>query len=234
MHSYLRLQPHVTARLKSLAQELLGQEPHWHSSGGRRGARIGRRGHSSSGSTSLMTRGKSKSKSIEGARASWSSRPGAVLGVHLRGTDKGKYLSTAGSGRAIGPSEYEPYVRAFLDSHGPNATVFVATDSPSFLAEVVAKWPTGRVRHRSDVLRHEANVAFAGGAAVRGANANYRKGEEVLLDSLLLSRCDFLLHAASGVAELAMYWNRRLHTHSVHLQYTHGRQQPHWMPERTS
>ena len=37
-----------------------------------------------------------------------------VLGVHLRGTDKGKYLQTAGSGRQVAPHEYEPYVAAFL------------------------------------------------------------------------------------------------------------------------
>ena len=67
-----------------------------------------------------------------------------VLGVHLRGTDKGKYLQTAGSGRQVTPPrgcnptnvglharvsglqfhamqvtprEYEPYVRAFLAAH---------------------------------------------------------------------------------------------------------------------
>ena len=240
VHSYLRLQPHVTSRLTSLSQELLGEEPHWDSSTARRGARVGWRAHPSLGSDTVMTRakgkgkGKSKGKSMAAAMVPSSSRPGAVLGVHLRGTDKGKYLSTAGSGRAIGPSVYEPYVRAFLDAHGPNATVFVATDSPSFLAEVLAKWPSGRLRYRADVLRHEANVAFAGGSVARGPDANYRKGEEVLLDSLLLSQCDFLLHAASGVAELAMYWNERLHTQSVHLQYEHGRQQPHWMPRRTS
>lgn len=85
--------------------------------------------------------------------------------------------------------------------------------------------PTGRIQYRRDVLRHEANVAFASSSAKAG---NYRKGEEVLLDALLLSRCDFLLHAASGVAEVAMYWNPSLHQHSVHLQYRRKRQRPPW------
>lgn len=49
---------------------------------------------------------------------------------------------------------------------------------------------------------------------------------------LLLSRCDFLLHAASGVAEFAIYFNPRLHSNSVHLQYTQGRQLPAWMGGR--
>ena len=153
---------------------------------------------------------------------------GPVLGVHLRGTDKGRYMQTAGSGHPVGPAEYEPYVRAFLAAHGANASVFVATDSPSYLADVMRRWPADRLQFRHEVLRHESNVAFVGGAASK-AN-NYRKGEEVLLDALLLSRCDFLLHAASGVAELAIYWNPRLHLQSVHLQYTQGRQHPPWMP----
>ena len=42
--------------------------------------------------------------------------------------------------------------------------------------------------------RDEGNVAFNKGRK----HDNYRKGEEVLLDMLLLSRCDWLLHAASG------------------------------------
>ena len=47
---------------------------------------------------------------------------------------------------------------------------------------------------RGDVLRDENNAAFGKGHK----HDNYRKGEEVLLDMLLLSRCDWLLHAASG------------------------------------
>lgn len=184
VHSYLRLQPHVSARLAAVQEQLFGAS---------------------------------------------TLRSGPVLGVHLRGTDKGRYMQTAGSGGAVGPAEYEPYVRAFLDAHGSNASVFVATDSPSFLAEVRARWPPGRVRFRHDVLRHERNVAFAGGSA-SSRSANYRKGEEVLLDTLLLSRCDFLLHSASGVAEFAIYWSPRLHQHSVHLQYSpSSRQVPWWM-----
>ena len=53
-----------------------------------------------------------------------------MLGVHLRGTDKGKYLVTAGSGRQVPPEEYLPYVSAYLEAH-PNATVFVATSPRS-------------------------------------------------------------------------------------------------------
>ena len=120
-------------------------------------------------------------------------------------------------------------MESFLRTHR-NSTVFVATDSPSFLAEVrarwLARWPASAFRWR-DVLRAEENVAFSRrGKVSRSSNA--RKGEEVLLDALLLSRCDYLLHSASGVAEFAIYWNLKLHRRSVHLQYTRNRQSPPW------
>lgn len=156
-----------------------------------------------------------------------------MLGVHLRGTDKGRYLASAASGRPVAPLEYEPYVDAFLRSH-PNGSVFVATDSPAFLAEVrshwVERWPHAPFRWRDDVLRSEANVAFEKAAASGRGSSNARKGEEVLIDALLLARCDWLLHSASGVAEFAIYWNLKLHRRSVHLQYTENRQVPPWMP----
>ena len=35
----------------------------------------------------------------------------------------------------------------------------------------------------------------------------YRKGEDVLIDCLLLSRCNYLLKCTSAVGEFAMYFN---------------------------
>ena len=55
---------------------------------------------------------------------------------------------------------------------------------------------------------------------------------QVLLDALLLSRTDYLLHSASGVAEFAIYFNPSLHESSVHLQYAKRRRVPGWMRGR--
>ena len=149
-----------------------------------------------------------------------------ILGVHLRGTDKGKYLS-ARSGRPVPPSEYLRYVEAYLKAT-PAGRVFVATDSPSFLADAKRIFPSDKLILRDEVLRDENNVAFKGRG---GGKHNYRKGEEVLIDALLLSRSDWLLHSASGVAEFAIYTNPALHNRSVHLQYTRRRQRPPWLPD---
>ena len=113
-----------------------------------------------------------------------------ILGVHLRGTDKGKYLS-ARSGRPVPPSEYLRYVEAYLKAT-PAGRVFVATDSPSFLADAKRIFPSDKLILRDEVLRDENNVAFKGRG---GGKHNYRKGEEVLIDALLLSRSDWLMQS---------------------------------------
>jgi len=202
VHSYLRLQRPIHLKVRRLEQEYLGRAI------GRASVRSGRAG--------------AEPTSAAGA----SSLGSPVLGVHMRGTDKGKYLATAGSGRQVSPAEYLPYIHAFLAAY-PNGSIFVATDSPSFLQEVILKWPAGRVRYRADVHREEGNVAFT-----KSRTSNYLKGEEVLPDTLLLSKCDWLLHAASGVAEFAIYWNLKLHKRSIHLQYIENRQRPFWMPAK--
>ena len=56
---------------------------------------------------------------------------------------------------------------------------------------------------------------------------------EVLLDVLLLARCNFLLSGASGVSELAVYFNPRLHHDSLNLAFRYG-QQHHWLYTATT
>ena len=51
---------------------------------------------------------------------------------------------------------------------------------------------------------------------------------QVLRDIDLMSRCSFLLHSASAVAEAAIYFNPWLHENSVHLEYVVDRQNPWW------
>ena len=45
-----------------------------------------------------------------------------------------------------------------------------------------------------------------------------RKGVEVILDALLLSKCDYVLISASGVAEFALWVSPHLWTHHLDLQ----------------
>ena len=131
-----------------------------------------------------------------------------VLGLHLRGTDK----LAAGGRRIVKPEEYFPYIESFLEEN-PRGSIFVATDDAGFLASL-----------------EEAGFPFFSQAAFRASGAkglfdlSYDKGpeehgKEVMVDTYMLARCDFLVHCLSSVVEAVMYLNLDLHDRSVNLEY---------------
>jgi len=140
------------------------------------------------------------------------SRP--LLGLHLRGTDKMRNIG----GRIVPPTEYYPLVDAFL-AQRPATVLLVATDSPAFLKQMEARYQERIVAYSA--LRSERN-AFAD----RSLTDNYKKGEDALVDALLLSCSNFLIKPASALSEFGVYFNPELHNHSIELQYEVGAQ-PH-------
>mmetsp|Transcript_7618 Transcript_7618/g.11535 ORF Transcript_7618/g.11535 Transcript_7618/m.11535 type:complete len:426 (-) Transcript_7618:96-1373(-) len=149
---------------------------------------------------------------------------GKVLGVHMRGTDK---IASGGGGPIIPASTYAEYVQRFTKRH-PRGWVFVATESQELLQNLKDHLPVesrARIVSRDGVLRSnstfkrkdkvlEQNI-FLDSSVDRG----FQKGLDVLVDVLLLSSCDFLIHGASSVSEAAIWFNLALHNNSIHLQY---------------
>jgi hypothetical protein len=124
-----------------------------------------------------------------------------VLGIHMRGTDKG------GAGpvqphlmRVMTPDMYFPLIDQDSEQWGAGK-IFLATDQRQFV----------------DVLRDRYGERVMALEAIRSSSSvnpfqvsdskNYLKGKEVLLDCLILSKCDFLLKCTSAVGEYAMYFN---------------------------
>jgi len=129
-----------------------------------------------------------------------SGRP--VLGLHLRGTDKGTANSDSRLMRIVPPAEYIPLIDDYIASH-PEAKIFIATDQSQYVDQMRARYGDRAVS--CDVMR-----ASGGVNVFQMEGGNYRKGREVLIDALLLSRCDFLLKCTSAVGEFAMYFNPEL------------------------
>jgi hypothetical protein len=141
-------------------------------------------------------------------RASWLRvRPAAsLLGVHLRGTDKVVR-------RKVPPSRYYPFVDAYLRAH-PAALVFVATDDARYLREMVK-------RYGDAVVYRQAGYSSAN--VIRDAALDAReKGEDALIDALLLSSCAFLLKTTSALSEFALWLNASLHERHIDLQFEDG------------
>jgi len=135
--------------------------------------------------------------------------PGAtVLGVHMRGTDKRAEIG----GEIVPASHYMAHMDGYLSAH-PDALILLATDSPRFLREMRARYGAKLVAR--EALRSERNAFLEAGATMK-------KGEDVLVDALLLSRASFLLKSSSAVGEFAIYFNLSLHERSLDLQYVSG------------
>ena len=191
---------------------------------------------------------KSQIASAQVVSSSGVEAPPFVLGVHMRGTDKylrepvapASYFSMIDA--AIGW-----YERAQPPLQRRRVRILLATDDDSFQRSVFARYGRERVRvqHEGALLRaaqHEAvwmlnpnELEAAHQRSVQQPTATeqtqpqpelpqlptslvHRRGLEVLIDTLLLSRCDFLLKSASAVSEFAIYFSPRLALASYDFQ----------------
>jgi hypothetical protein len=133
-----------------------------------------------------------------------------VLGIHMRGTDKGFMKLSPELMRIVKPREYFPYVDAYLNNSS-GCKIFVATEQEQFLQQMKARYGNRILSYgaiRTSGLRNPFELRGNG----------YRKGEDVLIDCLLLSRSDYLLKCRSAVGEFAIYLNPNLAC--VDLNYT--------------
>ena len=160
----------------------------------------------------------------DAAFAPWRARSSHIVGAHVRGTDKVV--------RPKVPAEaYFPLLDAYVAAHD-DALIFVATDDRRYMRMLLERYGDGTAAGGS------GRVVYYRRAAAQGATARvlpgydgqgaigdrslppYEKGEDVLVDALLLSKADFLLKTASGVAEFAMWAAPALGARYLDLQYT--------------
>lgn len=136
------------------------------------------------------------------------SRDNACLGLHIRHSDK-----SAGR-RVIEVAEFLPFAQAFVDAGGQH--IYLATDSSQVLKEVQTQWPESirnRVRTMGDNIIRSSNDK-----AVFDLGSHHRTNQEVLVEILALSQCQFLLHGLSAVSESSIWINLDLHVQSVNLE----------------
>lgn len=127
-----------------------------------------------------------------------------VIGIHVRGTDK------VWGGKKIVPNDYIPYIDKISSKH-KSVKIFLATDDPDYIQPIVKKY--GNIVKYTDAQRDKENIFLL------NKGSNYHKGLDVLTDSLLLSKCNFLIKSSSAVSEFAIYFNLNLHDNSINLQY---------------
>ncbi len=129
-----------------------------------------------------------------------------VLGIHIRGTD----LHYA---PAVSPAEYFPHIDGWIKKE-PSLKIFLATDQAQYISVFEKRY--GKKVVYSDSFRSDnATAPFQ-----RKELSPYKKGEDVLLDILLLSKSDFLIKGSSNVGEMALYFNEKLECLDLAYQKT--------------
>lgn len=133
-----------------------------------------------------------------------------VIGVHIRGREHNIEIEgwhhMARAPEKLYMREIDTYLRSTAD-----ADIFVATDTVSIL-EMFEKRYGERVR--STNARRSVT-----GRAPHCETTGYDIGEEVLVDGLLLARCDFLVHGISSVSNAALSFNPDVPRIDVYSKY---------------
>jgi Putative papain-like cysteine peptidase (DUF1796)/Nodulation protein Z (NodZ) len=119
-----------------------------------------------------------------------------VIGIHYRGTDK----------LEAEPVSYEKVVDDIKtvianQTEKKSIKIFAATDDARFAQYIKKQFPDQIIMR--DVLRSDNAM----GIHMRSDLAPYKKGEDALIDCLLLSRCSVLIKMASNLSDCSLQFN---------------------------
>jgi len=132
--------------------------------------------------------------------------PQFTIGVHIRGTDFAYAEPTT-------PEQYFSAIERFLSEHGQEPyRIFLATDQNQFV-------DLFRDRFEDRVITYDALRSNSRRPPFKFSSVSpYKRGEDVLIDVLLLSRCDFLFKGAAAGGEYALWFNSALECHDFALE----------------
>ena len=119
-----------------------------------------------------------------------------VIGLHYRGTDKHEEAPRVPYDVVV--SE----INAAIDGAGTDRIkIYVATDEQAFLDFMVERFPERLI------FRPMFRSADGRPIDVTNSDSNYKKGEDAIVDCLLLSRADRLIRTASNLSLCSTFFN---------------------------
>lgn len=119
-----------------------------------------------------------------------------IIGVHYRGTDK--VIEAP-------PLPYDVVIRLIRNEieKDPNIKIFVATDEGKFLQSMIKNFP-------NKIVYIDTFRSFDGKPVHHSSYSNYRKGEDALIDCILLSQCSKLYRTSSNLSAASTRFNPSL------------------------
>lgn len=124
-----------------------------------------------------------------------------TLGLQLRGSDKYDFGVGPNLSRKITPEEYYPYIDKYLADHPNCDKIFVATDQRQWLRTMEEAYPDHVISYSEMSLSDSDDNMF------NATSNKAARGSEVLIDMLLLARCDYLIKCHAAVGEMAIVMN---------------------------
>lgn len=143
-----------------------------------------------------------------------------VLGVHIRSGEHSDERAVWVKGGVLPMSVYFAEIDRYLDGH-PTAWIFCASDSKRAVDALAERYGR-RLLRCEDVTRLDPDEEASGhGLHLLGPERAHkgRLGEDVLVESLLLSRCDYLIHDPSNVPLAATLFNPDLPHTDIYRKY---------------
>ncbi len=143
-----------------------------------------------------------------------SMRHHTCIGVHVRFAEIHERETPAGH-----PSFYEYWVEidSLLQKYADRqVTIFLATDSTAVITDFKKRYgkrliyiDTYRAQQREDpsLIYESPSYWMSHVAEWHKKKPGYRGGVGALMDCLLLSKCDYLIHTTSNVATFASFFN---------------------------
>ena len=130
-----------------------------------------------------------------------------VVGVHYRGTDKYTEVPLAAYDRVF--EKLSELIKKIERRSAKEIRIFVATDEQPFLDYLNAAYPDKIISY--DALRS------SNGQPVHYAQDldNYQKGEDAVIDCLLLAYCQALIKTSSNLSLCASYFNPKIPVYHV-------------------
>jgi hypothetical protein len=157
----------------------------------------------------------------------------SVVGVHFRGTDKAREAPRVSWAHCL------TILTNYLRNHDTFVAVFVASDEEAFIDFIKTSVKDVPVYSRDDHYRSTDNRPVH---TKVGEGTGYKRGEDALVNALLLSRCSTLLRTTSFLSAWASIFNPNLKVILLNRPYDDklwypeceiiGRPDTEYMPER--
>jgi len=140
-----------------------------------------------------------------------------VLGVHVRGIERAPERAHLVRDGILPLGLYMREIDSYVAQH-PSSVVFCATDSQGALDALTERYGPKLVCYPASRLSSaDEKVGLHHASTERYDRA--RLGEEVVIECLLLSKCDFLLHGSSNVSLAATLFNPALESLNLYQKY---------------